>query len=129
MNILIVDDVEVVRNALKLILKSHPSADDIFECSDGSEVVPFLQNSGQQVDIILMDISMKVMDGLTATKLAKSHFPQTPIIILTMHDEEKYYTSAKEVGASAFLAKNTSSKQLFSVIDRVIKGETHFERS
>jgi DNA-binding NarL/FixJ family response regulator len=128
MNLLIVDDVDVVRNALKLILKRHSTLDEIYECSDGSEVLPFLESSGHRIDVILMDISMKIMDGLTATKLVKMHFPDIPVVILTMHDEENYYSSAQEAGASAFLAKNTSSQQLFSVIDDVINGKTHFNR-
>lgn len=126
MNILIVDDMELVRNALKLLIKNYPGINSIFECSDGSEVIPFLTSTEEKIDLILMDVSMKNMDGLSATKLVKENYPEIPVIILTMHIEENYISMAKEVGASAFVSKNSSSQHIFEVIEKVLKGETSF---
>lgn len=115
MKILIVDDNIHFRTALKSVLEFQTFINSIHECMDGDEVLPFLEGNGP-VDCILMDISMKRMDGLTASREVKKNFPNIPIVILSMHDEENYYALAKEIGVDDFLLKSVELKKMIEVI-------------
>lgn len=119
MKILIVDDSAHFRAALRAVLEFQPFVKTIDECTDGDEVLPYLSNNSD-VDCILMDISMKRMDGLTASREVKKAYPTIPIIILSMHDEESYYASAKEIGVSDFLLKSTELKALVAAIEKAV---------
>lgn len=127
-NILVVDDMEMVRSALEIVLKRYPDVGQVFFCTDGDEVLPFIKASNDKIDLIIMDISMKRMDGLSATKQVKEVFPNLPVIILSMHDEETYFTKAQEVNASAFILKNSAGSHIYRVIDEVRSGKRYFER-
>jgi two-component system, NarL family, response regulator DegU len=121
MKILIVDDNNNFRLALKTALEYQDFVSKIAECRDGDEVLDFLYID-QQIDCILMDISMKRMDGLTAAALVKKQFPNLPIVMLSMHDEENYYSTARLIGVSAFLLKNIELNTLFKCLHDVTGG-------
>lgn len=76
---------------------------DIAECADGAKAVEYCQIN--QPDLVLMDIQMKPMDGLTATRKIKSFFPATKIVIVTDHADEKTRAAAIEAGAEDFFGK------------------------
>ncbi len=76
---------------------------EIAECSDGAEAVDFCQE--RQPDLVLMDVQMKPMDGLTATRKIKSFFPKTKIVIVTDHADAKTRAAAIEAGADEFFGK------------------------
>lgn len=125
-NILIVDDNPAIRNGLCTIISMQDSYQVIGECTDGDEVLPFLRTFESTVDIIIMDISMKRMDGIEATKLVLGEFPDQKIIVLTMHDQETYFEGVLESGAMAYLLKNVELCDLFDAIENAMKGVKTF---
>ncbi len=101
MTLLIVDDNKQVRRMLRSLVEDLDS--DIFECADGTEAVSACEE--RRHDWILMDVNMKPMDGLTATRRIKTFFPETKIVIVTDHADAKTRQAAFDAGANGFCGK------------------------
>ena len=99
--ILIVDDNPVLREGLKSILSQFSFFDIVGEAADGLEAL----NTAERLlpDLILMDISMPRMDGLTATKEIKKKWPGTKILVFTVHLTPEYLAAASKAGADGYL--------------------------
>lgn len=102
MKIMIVDDHAEMRWLLRSTL-SH-LANEFLECSDGAEAVTAF--SQQQPDWTVMDVTMKGMDGIEATRRIRGQSPTARILVLTQHDSPAIRSAALEAGASAYLAKD-----------------------
>ncbi len=118
--VLAVDDHRLVREGLTNLLRIHPDIDVVGEASDGDEAVAKARTLDP--DVILMDISMPGMNGITATKLIKKEMPRIKIIMLTMLDQEGYVYEAVKSGATGYLLKNTGLEELVKAIKEVLKG-------
>ena len=101
MTLLIVDDNDHMRLLLRNIVTDL--ADEISECSDGAEALSFYKE--HQPDWVLMDIRMKDVDGLTATRQIKAAFADAKIIIVTNYDDQYLRQAAQQAGASEFVLK------------------------
>jgi len=101
MNILIVEDHAETRELLRSLVSQL--ADAVYECSDGAEALSAYAMS--QPDWVLMDIEMKGMDGIAATRQIKAAFPQARIVIVTNHDEAELRESARAAGAVEYVLK------------------------
>ncbi len=123
---IIVDDNIEYRDALSLAIALDFDVKNILTCSDGDEVLDVWKNN-IDTDFILMDISMKRMDGISATKLLRENGAMIPIIILSMHDESRYSQVAKESNASGFLLKISDLPTINNAIKRVLSGEEYFQ--
>ena len=124
LRILIVDDHEMVREGVRLLLESLPQMQvSIDEASNGSEAIR--KCNGRKYDIILMDIRMPGIDGITATTeiLKKS---DAKIIGLTMHSEEVFAEKMLAAGAKGYILKNAGSGELEKAINRVQQGGLYF---
>ncbi|MBX0358146.1 response regulator transcription factor [Halobacillus sp. Nhm2S1] len=123
-SIVIVDDHAVVRSGLRMLLDA---VDDFFvagEASEGDEA--FAQVEEKRPNVVLMDLSMPHgKDGLSATSEIKKHFPDTHILILTMHDDEEYLFRAIELGASGCILKNAPHEELLKAIRQVSEGDAY----
>lgn len=106
-NILIVDDHQIVRNGIKLMLKSFSEFNIIAEAENGEEAVSMVAQRNDDIDVVLMDISMPIMDGIAATRAILKQFPKTKIIALTMHLEESYIKDMMNSGAMGYLLKES----------------------
>jgi two-component system, NarL family, response regulator DegU len=118
--VLAVDDHRLVREGLTNLLRIHPDIEVVGEASDGDEAVAKARSLDP--DVILMDISMPGMNGITATKLIKKEMPRIKIIMLTMLDQEGYVYEAVKSGATGYLLKNTGLEDLVKAIKEVLKG-------
>ncbi len=118
--VLAVDDHRLVREGLTNLLRIHPDIDVVGEASDGDEAVAKARTLDP--DVILMDISMPGMNGITATKLIKKEMPRIKVIMLTMLDQEGYVYEAVKSGATGYLLKNTCLEELVKAIKEVLKG-------
>src|SRR5512143_330687 len=87
--VLIADDHTIVRSGIRLLLENEPDIEVVGEALDGAQAVELV--SRLQPDVVLMDISMPVMDGLEATCRIKTEFPNVQVLILTMHRSEEYF--------------------------------------
>jgi len=118
--VLVVDDHRLVREGLTSLLRVHPEIEVVGEASNGDEAVA--KSRSLQPDIVLMDISMPGMNGITATRLIKKGMPDVQVIMLTMLDQEGYVYEAVKAGATGYLLKNSSLDDLVKAIKEVLKG-------
>ncbi len=102
-HLLLVDDNPTIKSLIKLLLKEHKEIEIVGDCSDGSEIYPFIKN--YHIDVILMDIMMKKMNGFEATKKVKAINPDIKIIGLSCSDHIHYIAELLEAGADDFLSK------------------------
>ncbi len=119
-NILIADDQELLRQSLQIILSSTEDFNVIDAVENGREVISSIRK--QKPDIILMDIRMPEIDGVTCTQLIKENYPDIKIIILTTFDDDEYVFNALKYGASGYLLKGVSTKELSDAIRKVYFG-------
>ncbi|MEK4476272.1 response regulator transcription factor [Paenibacillus sp. FSL R7-0048] len=120
--ILIVDDHSVVREGIKLILETTNKFEVIGEAVNGVEALRLVTEL--LPDAVLMDLRMPVMDGIEVMKVLKDKGSSIPIIILTTYDEGDLMLEALNLGAKGYLLKDTTSVDLFRVIESAIVGDT-----
>lgn len=120
--ILIVDDHLIVREGLRLILETDTGMEVLGEATNGKEAVDL---ANQLVpDVILMDLRMPVMDGLSAIELIRQQQPQIAIMILTNFNEDEMMVKGLSAGARGFLLKDTDRETLLNAIRAAARGET-----
>lgn len=119
--VMIVDDDELIRSSLKIILEMDSDIDVINTCTNGDEVYKNLL-AGVEADVILMDIRMPVCDGVLATKKILQLQPHSKIIILTTFDDDDYIFEALKYGAKGYLLKNVSPDRIIEAIKVVFNG-------
>lgn len=100
-NLLIVEDSERIRRMIKSLVKGMIT--DVYECSDGSEALDAYTR--HHPDWVLMDIEMKQMDGITATRQIMAAFPEARIVIVSNHDSEDLRQAASDAGACGYVVK------------------------
>jgi DNA-binding NarL/FixJ family response regulator len=118
--ILIADDHPIVREGYKKILMSQPDMDVTGEAGNGQEVLDLIQK--KDLELILLDISMPGRSGLEILKELKSQKPHLPVMILSIYPEEQYAVRAFRDGASGYLTKASTPKELISAIRKVSQG-------
>ncbi|MFP4497220.1 MAG: response regulator [Vulcanimicrobiota bacterium] len=118
--ILIADDHPVVRRGLKQLIEENENFKVTAEANNGKEVLDII-NDGV-FDLILMDISMPVMNGLDTLKQLKIVKPEIPVLILSIHPEEQYALRVLRAGASGYLTKETAPEELVLAIRKVLDG-------
>ncbi|MEX0913792.1 MAG: response regulator transcription factor [Demequina sp.] len=117
----LVDDQEMVRVGLKMILESDTEIEVCCEAADGQEAAQMVRQHAPEV--VLMDIRMPGMDGLAATAEVLAGSPATRVVILTTFDDDEYVYEALRVGASGFLLKSTDGDSLINAVKIVASGE------
>ncbi|NAZ77173.1 response regulator [Kineococcus sp. T13] len=119
--VLLVDDDALVRAGLRMILSSADDIEVVGEAENGAQAVEGV--SAHRPDIVLMDVRMPVMDGLTAAK-AITERPQAPaVVMLTTFDLDEYVFQALQSGATGFLLKDTPPRELVAAVRVVAAGE------
>ncbi|MFC4304468.1 response regulator [Cohnella boryungensis] len=124
--ILIVDDHSHAREGMRMILGSDPSFTIVAEAADGQEAIRL---TGECMpDLILMDINMKGMNGLEATKAIKSRFPYVKIVMVTVSDDIAHLFEALKKGAQGYLLKNLNPSAWHEYLKAVIDDEAPLSR-
>lgn len=121
--VLIADDHQLLRDGLKKMLSEESSIEIIGEAGNGKEVLAFL--STHQADVVLMDINMPEMDGVTATAQVSKKYPQVKILALTMLEQGSFIQLMLRNGAAGYLSKNTSKEELVNAIQTVYAGKRY----
>ena len=119
--IVIADDQELIRESLKIVLSANPDMEVTDTVADGREVIRSVRAC--RPDVILMDVRMPEMDGVSCTRIIKDNYPQIKIIILTTFDDDEYVYNALKYGASGYLLKGVSMAELSSAIRTVHSGK------
>jgi DNA-binding NarL/FixJ family response regulator len=125
--LLIVDDHPVVRDGLRGMLESQTDFEIVGEASDGASALRIAEEL--QPDVILMDLRMPVMDGVTATNQIKNRRPEIQILVLTTYDSDADILPAIEAGATGYLLKDTSREELYRAVRAAVQGEPVFTPS
>jgi DNA-binding NarL/FixJ family response regulator len=120
--LVIVDDHPVVRDGLRGMLESQPDFEVVGEASDGEAAVQIANSLSPEV--VLMDLRMPVMDGVTALREIKGSNPQIQVLVLTTYDSDADILPAIEAGASGYLLKDSSREELYTAIRAAARGET-----
>ena len=125
--IALVDDHALFRNGLKLLLDNTNNLKVVAEAANGKEFVDQITPDNAP-DVVLMDISMPVMNGIEATREAIGIAPQMKIIALSMFGEEEYYYEMINAGAKGFLLKNSDIADVLKAIEQVVAGNSFFSQ-
>ncbi|MCR5626645.1 MAG: response regulator transcription factor [Lachnospiraceae bacterium] len=119
--VLIADDQELIRQSLEIVLNTKEDITVSGVVSNGQEVIRSVREN--RPDVVLMDIRMPVMDGVSCTKIIKENYPDMKIIILTTFDDDEYVYNALKFGASGYLLKGVSMDELVGAIRTVYSGK------
>jgi two-component system response regulator NreC len=121
--ILIAEDHTLVREGFRALLDAQEDFDVIAEASDGREAVQLALET--QPDVVLMDISMPVMDGLEATRRIVKANAAIRVLVITAHDTEDYFFPVLEAGASGFIVKGAALTDLVAAVKSIHNGGVH----
>jgi DNA-binding NarL/FixJ family response regulator len=121
--ILLVDDQNLIRQGLRALLELEPDLQVVGEAENGVVAIECVKTLNPNV--VLMDIRMPVMDGVTATKEICRQFTQVNILVLTTFDDDTYVSAAIANGAKGYLLKDTPSEEIAAAIRAVDRGYTH----
>ncbi|WP_312857791.1 response regulator transcription factor [Bacillus haikouensis] len=119
----IIDDHQLFREGVKRILEFEPSFNVVAEGDDGSEAVNLIES--HEPDVVLMDINMPEINGVEATRELMNKYPQTKVIILSIHDDENYVNHALKTGALGYLLKEMDSEALVDAVKVVAEGGSY----
>ena len=120
MRILIADDHGIVRGGLKLLIDRQPDMEVVAEAEDGVDA--FEQALSTRPDLCVLDVSMPRMTGLQAAREIRAHCPDTRVLLLSMHDDERYVFDALKAGASGYVLKRQADAELIEAIRAVAGG-------
>ncbi|WP_163407481.1 response regulator transcription factor [Flavobacterium ajazii] len=119
--IALVDDEVLFRKGISFLLQREENIEILFEASNGDELISNLNANEIKPDIVIMDLKMPVLNGVEATKIIRKIFPEIKIIALTSYETKSFITNMIQVGAVAYLIKNTTPKDLITTINEVAK--------
>jgi two-component system response regulator NreC len=123
--VLIADDHAVVRAGLRALLSSAPDLDLVGEASGGVEAVELAVKL--HPDIVVLDLSMPDLDGISAVRQIKASCPQTRLVILTVHEDDALLRAAVKAGASGYILKRAAEAELISAISMVMRGDLYVD--
>ena len=121
MRVLIADDHGIVRSGLRLLLERQPDIEVIAEAADGAEAREIAVR--ERPDLAILDVRMPKLTGLQVTRELKKQAPEVSVLILSMHDDERYLFEALKAGASGYVLKTQADTDLMEAIRAVERGE------
>jgi DNA-binding NarL/FixJ family response regulator len=122
--VIVVDDHELFRNGIAMVINKLKYAEIVAEASNGIELINILEK--QKADVIFMDIKMPEMNGIEATLLALKKDPSLKIIALSMFGEEEYLQNMIDAGAKGFLTKNIKKNELDIALRLIADGKNYY---
>jgi DNA-binding NarL/FixJ family response regulator len=122
--IMIVDDHEIFRKGLAMVINKMKNTKVVAEAGNGQEFLDILEKT--KIDLVFMDIQMPIMNGIEATKAALQKFPDLKIVALSMFGEEEYLQNMVDAGVRGFLLKNISKEDLYRAIQLISEGKNYY---
>lgn len=124
-NILLCDDQIIVTEGLTKILTSSGKINVVATAHDGQEALSLLADA--QPDLVLLDLKMPVMNGITATRKIKEQYPGIKVLILTTYDDDEWLFDALKAGADGYLLKDTPPVELLKAIEGTVSGKAFID--
>lgn len=121
MKVVIADDHGIVRSGIRLLLETQPDLEVTGEAADGIAARDLVVR--ERPDLAILDVKMPGLTGLQATREIKSQAPEVQVLILSMHDDERYLFEALKAGASGYVLKSQADSDLLDAIRSVQRGE------
>ncbi len=125
--VILADDHAVVRKGLELIIDHEPGFELVGEASNGEGLMKLIRQ--QPADVLLLDLDMPRGNGLSAIKQIKKAAPDLKVIVLSMHPQQLYGKTARQLGANGYVSKNSEPKILIESMQAVFRGEEVFDES
>ncbi len=119
--VLLVDDQKLVRQGIRLLLEIEPDIRVIGQAADGREAIQLAE--ALHPEVILMDVRMPEMDGVTATRELSARYPEIGVIILTTFEDDEIVFEGLKAGARGYLLKDISSEEMAEAVRKVAAGE------
>lgn len=123
-NILLVDDHDIVRDGIHMLLEDEVGFNIAAEAENGNEAIEACKE--HDIDLIIMDINMPEMNGIEATERIKESFPEIKVLALTMMDEDQHIRKMIEAGASGYILKSSDKLELVDAITTILDGQHYF---
>ena len=120
LRILVADDHGIVRSGLKMLIERHDGMQVVAEADDGVDAVAAAQRS--RPDVAILDVAMPRMTGIQAAREIRAHCPDTAVLLLSMHDDERYVHDALRAGASGYVLKRQADAELIEAVRSVAAG-------
>lgn len=121
LQVLLAEDHNIVRNGIRMLLETDESIHIVAEAENGRQVLDYFAKE-LKTDLVLADINMPELDGISLLREMKTVSPDTKIVMLSMHDNEKYVAQAFLEGASGYLLKNVNADELIFALKHVSAG-------
>ena len=121
LHILIADDHGIVRSGIRMLIDRQHGMNVVAEAEDGIQAVELAQAT--KPDVAILDVSMPRMTGLQAAREIRARAPGTSVLLLSMHDDERYFFDAVDVGAAGYVLKRSADTDLIDAIQAVGRGE------
>jgi DNA-binding NarL/FixJ family response regulator len=118
--VLIADDHGIVRSGLRMLIERQSDMEVVAEAGDGLDAVAAAQR--ERPDVAVLDVSMPRMTGLEAAREVRSHSPDTRVLLLSMHEDERYFLEGLEAGAAGYVAKRAADTDLVQALRTVAGG-------
>jgi DNA-binding NarL/FixJ family response regulator len=125
LRVVLADDHEVVRAGMRALVDSSPGMKVVGEARDGAEAIARAREL--RPDVLVMDVSMPVMDGATATERVTRDFPEVRVLVLTAHEDRGHLTRLLEAGASGYVLKRAAADELVRAIRTVADGRSYVD--
>jgi two-component system response regulator NreC len=123
--VLVVDDHEIVRAGMRLMLEEEPDVDILGEALNGKEAIDMCREL--KPDVVIMDITMPDMNGIEATRHIKQEMPEVAVLAMTIHEDPDYFFEMLQAGASGYVPKRVASDDLLRAIHIVAEGNVFLE--
>ena len=125
--VVIVEDHKLFREGLKSLLSDRADLEVVGEAGDGLEAIRIVKKC--RPDLMLLDLSMPKMNGISVMKEIKSQFPETKIMALTIHESDQYVLEAFEAGADGYCLKDAGRNELMVAVESVLQGKRYISPS
>ena len=123
--VLLADDHTIILDGLEVVLSNDEDIEVIGTVGNGEEVLEFLKK--KETVLVVLDINMPKMDGISCSRVIKKQFPWIKILILTMYPQKSFIDEIVKIGIDGCLLKNNTGKELITAIKRVMGGNSYFD--